>query len=238
MKYRIDPSDGVKKFLMNTGENTSVNIGDIIVANDIYRKVTKITYSDTEPELTPYDGDKKYKAWFATTEPANEADVEPIRQSYVENERTQLMNSFREGNLADPSKFPVPTGEIGFKVAGREIKSTSSNAKNQSDSKPLTPADKLKSIGGKEWIKNNQHRIYFNAESVLEAVGYKIDRYDSGKVRMLIDPDGNEVGFSATKEFLDDLDGAFYDVETNKFTASDFTILNKLRIVLDIPKNK
>lgn len=74
---------------------------------------------------------------------------------------------------------------------------------------------------GKDWQGGEHHRAYLDADKVLGALGYKIERNDRGKLLSMKDPDGDEM--SKTKAFKTHLgySDLYYDYADGKITNRD-----------------
>lgn len=74
---------------------------------------------------------------------------------------------------------------------------------------------------GKDWQGGEHHRAYLDADKVLGALGYKIERNDRGKLLSMKDPDGDEM--SKTKAFKTHLgySDLYYDYADGKIRNRD-----------------
>lgn len=103
--------------------------------------------------------------------------------------------------------------------------------------------DKMKSIGGREWIKGDYHRIYFNLDFMADCINLDLDFYKTGNIcsaRL----DGERISNCQAKRILTKLDGKFwYDVKTESFMIKEVdrdyakqieqAILDKIQITED-----
>jgi hypothetical protein len=77
--------------------------------------------------------------------------------------------------------------------------------------------EKLKKIGGNEWVKNDYHRIYFDLNVTTELVGLKLDFYKTGNISCAW-LDGEQISNSQAKRIIRAIDGKFwYDVKSEQF---------------------
>ena len=77
--------------------------------------------------------------------------------------------------------------------------------------------DKLKQIGGSEWIKNDIHRIYFN--NIFELLGAEITYHKSGTFDN-VKINGQRISNSKAYSMLK-FGKVWYDVKTGKFESKN-----------------
>jgi len=76
---------------------------------------------------------------------------------------------------------------------------------------------KLVELGGKEWIKNTMHRVYFNQSALVNLFGLKCSYYKTGNICAAM-VNGSYISNNKANEILFDLSGKFfYDVNENRF---------------------
>lgn len=73
-------------------------------------------------------------------------------------------------------------------------------------------------LGGKEWIKDDHHRIYFNRAATAELIGFEVTRYKTGNIRSA-KLNGSEISNRRARGVDSDLSfGKFwYDVKTDMY---------------------
>ncbi|MGD8786308.1 MAG: hypothetical protein PVJ60_02705 [Phycisphaerales bacterium] len=78
--------------------------------------------------------------------------------------------------------------------------------------------EKLKKIGGNEWIKNDYHRIYFNEELLCELYGLETNHYKTGNISSASLKD-KPLSNSKARKIMNDLSmlKIWYDVKTGEF---------------------
>jgi len=97
----------------------------------------------------------------------------------------------------------------------------------------MTNIDKLIQIGGKEWEKGSNHRIYF--DNLEKWYGLTYDTYNTGNISNA-KLDGESISNSQANKILKSLTWAklYYDANTDKFyhnidTAIGSKIIKNLR---------
>ena len=80
----------------------------------------------------------------------------------------------------------------------------------------MNTVEKLKSIGGNEWIKGDMHRFYFS--DLASLIDLKIERFNTGNISKAI-YEGKEISNSSARKMMDDLNNTkvWFDVVKNKF---------------------
>ena len=76
--------------------------------------------------------------------------------------------------------------------------------------------EKMKEIGGSEWIKGDMHRVYFNAEKFNELSGLVINFYKTGNISSAIFQ-GEKISNSRAYKLR--ADKVYFDVKAGKFSA-------------------
>jgi len=72
-------------------------------------------------------------------------------------------------------------------------------------------------IGGREWIKNEMHRVYFNLDVTVPALGLVLSFYNTGNIsRALLN--GETISNCEATRILHSIDGKiWYDVKSDKW---------------------
>lgn len=81
----------------------------------------------------------------------------------------------------------------------------------------MNTVEKLKSIGGNEWIKGDMHRFYFS--NLEECIDLKIERFGTGNIFRAV-YEGKEISNRSARTIIDDLNmtKVWFDIKENKFS--------------------
>ncbi len=86
---------------------------------------------------------------------------------------------------------------------------------------------KLIQIGGREWIKDGKHRVYFNDDVMCDLYGLKTSHYNTGNVSSA-SLNGEPISNSRARKILSTLVGKlWYDLADGQFHSqylSDSTV--------------
>jgi hypothetical protein len=86
---------------------------------------------------------------------------------------------------------------------------------------------KMIQMGGKEWIKNDMHRVYFNTEALMSLIGLKCSYYNTGNI-LHATFGGEHISNSEARKMISVLGDKFYfDLSDEKlhYTQSRTTTL-------------
>jgi hypothetical protein len=84
---------------------------------------------------------------------------------------------------------------------------------------PIGIINRLINLGGKEWQKNNYHRVYFNnIENLLSLIDFKVEYYNTGNI-LSARLQGEKISNSRANELINKIEKAkiFYDVIQYEF---------------------
>lgn len=82
----------------------------------------------------------------------------------------------------------------------------------------MTMTEMLVGMGLRVWTNGAHRRIYLPVGACCALIGLRVSRYGSGNVSAAT-LGGSKVSNATAREMLADLDGAFYDVDADKFTS-------------------
>jgi hypothetical protein len=92
----------------------------------------------------------------------------------------------------------------------------------------MTMTELLVQKGCRRWQKAGKDRIYLPVELMMSLIGLKLHRYGSGNISSATQ-NGEKISNSSAREILNDMDGAYYDIQTNKFVSTYAEVSRKLR---------
>lgn len=78
----------------------------------------------------------------------------------------------------------------------------------------------LISIGGKEWVKDDMHRIYFNADVTAPLIGLEIVSYKTGNIESAF-LNGEKISNNKARQIMTTLDigKVYFDVAKGEFVS-------------------
>lgn len=122
---------------------------------------------------------------------------------------------------------------VDTKRAGKGAMSTRKSGRSPKENM----VDKLKKIGGKEWISGTNHRIYFNNLSKYYN-GLSVSRYGTGNISSAT-LNGEKLSNSRARALMTELDMGklWYDVKTGQFESQRMSSEVKNKVVAGI-KNR
>lgn len=83
--------------------------------------------------------------------------------------------------------------------------------------------NKFIELGGKEWVKDNLHRIYFNKEVLIKLINLDLSFYNSGNISS-VSLNGEIISIADAELLYRDLDGQFYfNVVTGAWNWKDMS---------------
>lgn len=76
----------------------------------------------------------------------------------------------------------------------------------------------LTKIGGREWIKDDMRRVYFNVDLAAELIGLSVTRYNTGNISAA-KLNGEKISNSKARKILGELEfgKVWYDVNSGEF---------------------
>lgn len=80
--------------------------------------------------------------------------------------------------------------------------------------------EKLKAVGGSEWIRDEHHRIYFNLDVMVKMIELELGFYKTGNISSAR-LDGEQISNSKAKQILNSINGKFYyDVKSDGWKST------------------
>jgi len=81
--------------------------------------------------------------------------------------------------------------------------------------------EKLKQLGGTEWIKDEHHRIYFNTDAIVKIINLELTFYNTGNISSAR-LDGEQISNSKANQLLQKINGKlWYDIYKEKWSKKD-----------------
>lgn len=83
----------------------------------------------------------------------------------------------------------------------------------------MTKLEKIINTGN-EWVKGENHRVYFSAEKMIKILGLELDRYKSGSI-LSAKLNGEALSNNKAQKMIDSIDlrKHYYDVKTDTFIS-------------------